>query len=103
MAGNFKAKSFWASWAKYNVDEGVLFKKKVEKEWQRWGTLAITLRSYKTLTSSLTQRDMTLSALCPSPQARPNRVSLGAEPTLVMLGSALLVEQWLLARSRVVN
>ncbi len=36
MAGNFKAKSFWASWAKYNVDEGVLFKKKVEKEWQRW-------------------------------------------------------------------
>src|SRR6266850_5789397 len=36
MAGKFKTKWFWASWAKYNVDEGVLFKKKVEKEWQRW-------------------------------------------------------------------
>src|SRR5437667_1965332 len=57
-----------------------------------WWTLAFTLRSYKTLASNLRQRDMTLSALCPSPQVRQNRVSLGAEPTLVILGSALLLE-----------
>ncbi len=36
MTGKFKTRWFWASWAKYNVDEGVLFKKNVEKEWQRW-------------------------------------------------------------------